>query len=113
MVMAISIGAIEQAIIDYGGNVSRVAESFGVSRGAIINRVNRSDTLKRALDEARDRRNENVRDVLYDMAISGEIPAATIFYAKAQLGWSEKQQVEHSGETRIIIEYADPNTDAT
>jgi hypothetical protein len=40
--------------------------------------------------------NAKVGQTLLDMATNGEMPAATIFYLKARLGWRENQ----SGEAR-------------
>ncbi len=100
--MAISQKAISEAIIDYKGNVSRVAESFGVSRQAITKRVNKSSTLKRVLQESRDSRNDRVIDVLYNAADGGNITSA-IFIAKTQMGWKETQVNEHKGSQELII----------
>lgn len=105
--MAISQKAIKQAIIDYRGNVSRVAESLGVSRAAINKRVSKSSTLKRTLDEARDKRNDSVRDTLYELAVEDKNVAAAIFIAKSQLGWKETAVTEHDGGLEINIKYAD------
>ena len=92
--MAISQKAIKKAIIDYKGNVSRVAESFGVSGGAIRNRIAKSATLKKTLQESRDSRNDRVVDVLYNAADGGNVTAA-IYITKAQMGWKETAVIEH------------------
>ena len=100
--MAISQKAIKEAIIEYKGNISRVAESFGKSRGTIYNRINKNDTLKRVLQESRDKRNDRVVDVLYNAADGGNVTAA-IYITKAQMGWKETAVTEHKGSQELII----------
>lgn len=109
--MAISHKAIKDAIIEYKGNVTKVALSFGVSRGAIINRVNKSDTLKEKLQEARDMRNDSVTDTLYEMAVTDKVPSVAIFIAKTQMGWKETAVTEHSGEVIIQLDWGDVEID--
>ena len=105
--MAISHKAIKQAIIDHRGNITRVAESFGVSRQAITKRVNKSSTLKETLADARDMRNDSVRDTLYSMAVDDRVPSAAIFIAKTQMGWKETRVNEHTGKDGGAIAFID------
>lgn len=95
--MAISVSAIKQAIIEYKGNVTKVAESFESPRSTIASRIAKSDTLKKTLRDARDARNDSVRDTLYEQAVDKKNVTALIFIAKTQMGWTEKQHIEHSG----------------
>lgn len=53
--MAISQKAIKEAIIQYKGNLTKVAQSFESPRSTIASRVAKSDTLKATLQEARDK----------------------------------------------------------
>ena len=41
--------------------------------------------------------NAEVGGALFRMAVSGDVPAATIFWAKVRMGWSERQVVELTG----------------
>lgn len=51
--------------------------------------------------------NMNVAQTLYDKAMEGDIKAA-IWWSKAQMGWSEKVGVEHSGSVSIeVVDYGD------
>ena len=102
--MAISQKAIEKAIIEHKGNVTKVAQSFGVTRGAIQKRVAKSGTLKRILQESRDMRNDSVRDALYEEGVDKRNVTALIFIAKTQMGWTEKQEVKHTGNVSITDE---------
>ncbi len=114
--MAISQKAIAQAIKDYRGNVTRVAESFGVTRWAIDKRVGKSPTLKKVLQDARDSRNDSVRDVLYEEAVNNRNITAAIFIAKTQLGWVEKRAVDVTSDNKplggIRIYLPEKNPDA-
>lgn len=105
--MAISQKAIEKAIIKYKGNITKVAQSFEVTRGAIQKRVSKSSTLKKTLQDSRDMRNDSVRDVLYEQAVDEGNTTAAIFIAKTQMGWKETQVNEHSGEPIIKITLVD------
>jgi len=49
------------------------------------------------LDLGKARANYHIGKTLYSQAIKGNITAA-IFWAKAQMGWREKQVIEHTGE---------------
>lgn len=39
-----------------------------------------------------------IAQTLYQMALSGKIPAATFFYLKCKARWKEVHQIEHTGE---------------
>lgn len=47
------------------------------------------------VEDAKDSANAEVVKTLYQMATSGESPAATFFWLKTQAGWRELDKVEH------------------
>src|SRR5690606_32734282 len=51
--------------------------------------------FRRELDLGRARANATIGKTLFNQAVSGNISAA-IFWAKSQMGWSEKQVIDHS-----------------
>lgn len=62
------------------------------------------DDLDRGLAEA----NAKVAESLFKQAIGGNITAA-IFWAKSRMGWSEKQEIVHSGEVRnVVVKFVKP-----
>ena len=70
-----------------------------------------SDTLKKhfkdELREAKIKANAKIGGTLFNKAMNGDT-AAAIFWAKPQMGWSEKQIHEHMGEIKQIqVEYVD------
>ncbi len=105
----LKVKTIEAAIYQYRGNVTKVAESLGVRRTTISNRVVKSDTLKKALDTARNQRNDAVKDVLYEAAVLDKNITAAIFIAKTRMGWRETNITKHTG--KIIMSWADDDGD--
>lgn len=49
------------------------------------------------LDLGKAKANAQVGKTLFKMATSGKNPAATIYWTKSQMGWSERYRIEHSG----------------
>ncbi len=108
--MAISQKAIITAVRKHRGNITAVAKSLGVSRGAIHNRINKSDSIKKAVQEARDAFDDEVESIHYDAVLKEENHVERIFHMKTRMrhrGYVEKQEVEQSGRTEIIIKHAD------
>lgn len=111
--MALKVSEIEEAIYQTRGNLSAVARGFAVSRQAIQKRVNNSERLQKALEDARENMLDAAENVLYEKALQGET-AELIFFLKTQgkrRGYTEKQEVEHSGGVVIQLEWGDNDTD--
>ena len=74
--------------------------------------------FRQELDHGLDMANTEVARTLYRMAASGRHPAATIFWAKARLGWTETSKIEMTGDdggplkTRIEVVYTNDPTEA-
>jgi len=71
-----------------------------------------TDTLvkhfKTEIRESKILANAKVGGTLFNKVMNGDTTAA-IFWAKTQMGWSEKQHIEHSGEIKqITVEYVSP-----
>lgn len=95
------------------GNVAAVARRFGVSRGTILNRVNESPTLQKALADARESMLDNAESVLYKKVLEGSTPEL-LFFLKTQgrsRGYVERLEQEHSGETVLKVVYGDDKSD--
>ena len=107
--MALKVKDIEQAIIEKRGNISNVARSLRVSRQAIYNKIKTSPKLQQALEDAREDMLDEAENVLYERALAGQT-AELIFFLKTQgkrRGYTERQEIEHDGQTEIVIKYAD------
>ena len=59
--------------------------------------------FRRQLDSSADKANAQVGATLFKLAISGNCPAASIFWMKSRLGWRETTRLEHSGPLNISI----------
>ena len=102
---ATPIEAMVAAVHEYHGNVMKAAQSLGMNDSSFYSRAKKSKVLKRAIVEARSKRNDNVVDALYDNAMSGNV-TAQIFIAKTQVpGFQEN--MTHDGELVIRVKYAD------
>ena len=66
-----------------------------------------ADTLKKHFKEelrtAKIKANAKIGGTLFNQAINGNTSAA-IFWAKTQMGWKEKSEIEHSGDINWSIQ---------
>lgn len=97
---------IVKAIKSNRGNISAAAQALGVDRTTIYTRMQKSSTLKTAVDEARSVTHDKVRQTIEDMALEGNVPLL-IFYAKTQMGWKETQVTEQKGELTYNLNWGD------
>lgn len=106
----LTISQIEEALRKYDGNMTQVANSFGVTRQAISKRVNGSETLREITDELKSVLIDKVSNALIEKALSGDITAA-IFFLKTQAGWKETQVTEQKGELTYNLNWGDNDSD--
>jgi hypothetical protein len=94
------------------GNVAVIARRFGVSRGTILNRINESSDLQKALADARESMLDNAESVLYKKVLEGSTPEL-LFFLKTQgksRGYIERVEQDHRGETTMKVIYGDDGT---
>jgi hypothetical protein len=85
---------------------------------AIVAEIDSVETLRQHFEEELTlgplEAQSNVRRTLFRMASSGQNPAATIFWCKTRLGWTEKGKVDETpgcgGLILEIEEYQPPHT---
>jgi hypothetical protein len=81
---------------DYQRGIVKSMAAFGIPQEQIArqNGIRSAKTLRKhfrdELDLGATRANYKVAQTLYNMAISGECPAATIFWSKTRLGFRER-----------------------
>jgi hypothetical protein len=88
------------AIRDSRGLIAVAARKLGVSRRTVYNRLEKSDEIREALDEARDFALDVGQAKLYQAVEAGESWAVQYLLTtlgKAR-GFTTRQQVEHSGQ---------------
>lgn len=75
---------IEQLIIQQTGNLSRVADAIGSSRGAIRNFVDKHEDLQQLLKDQRERQIDRLEASVFDRAIEGNDTTLQLFLLKTQ-----------------------------
>lgn len=102
-------------ILSKRGNVSALAKSYRVSRKAVLDWIAEDPAAQQALKDARETALDNAEDALGNAVKKGEA-WAVCFYLKTQgkgRGYVEKSEIDHGGQIKIVVEYADPNADPT
>lgn len=95
------------------GNVAAVARAFGVDRTSVRDLIERTPALQQVCKDEREGMKDAVESVLYEQAEAGEA-WAVCFFLKTQAkdrGYVEKQEVEHSGVNRLVIEEEEVRAD--
>lgn len=96
---------IIKALTDARGMVTVAARKLGVSRRTIYNRLEKSEEIREALEEARDFTSDVAELKLFQAIEKGEA-WAVCFYLKCQAkdrGYVEKLSMEHSGPNGAAI----------
>jgi len=66
------------------GNLSRIAESMGTTRGTVRNRINSDEELKALLEDIRERRIDILEDACFQDAVEGRDTGLRCFLLKTQ-----------------------------
>ncbi len=75
---------IARLIPKLNGNLSRIAESLGTTRGCIRRIVEKDEELKQALHDSRERVLDELEDVVWQDAIEHKDPAMRCFLLKTR-----------------------------
>jgi hypothetical protein len=75
---------IEELIVTHQGNLSRVADAIGSSRGAIRNFVDRHPDTQQLLKDQRERMIDQLEESVFDRAISSNDTGLQAFLLKTQ-----------------------------
>lgn len=98
------------AILQYGANLSDASDIMGVSEDTILRRIKKEHGLDYATYKSK--KMSKVRIGLsrkqIEMAMSGNV-TMLIWLGKQYLGQSDKQEIEHAGESVIRIEKIEEN----
>ncbi len=116
MSLAFTTRRLAEAIREHGGNLTKVAQSFGRSRSGVAMAVSRNPALKRVVEEAREVHIDAVEDVFRENCLdpSPQFQPSRFKFLFSQArhrGYIEKQEVELSGPgggpviTEIVIEH--------
>lgn len=78
----------------------QIAMKLGVAEGTLYDLFKRFPELQESINAGRSAAVENITNALYENALQGNT-AAQIFFLKNRAKWSDKQEIEHSGETTV------------
>lgn len=113
--MATNKPDLAKLILTKRGNISAVAKSYRVTRGTVYEWIQADPEAQQALKDARETALDDGEDSLGKAVKKGE-PWAVCFLLKTQgkgRGYVEQNNVEHGGAIKIVVEYANPDVDAT
>ena len=82
--IALDKNTILKLIKEEGGNLSRVADRMGTDRNVVRNRCDKDDELGKALENARERRIDDLERSCWDDAIESRDTALRCFLLKTQ-----------------------------
>jgi len=85
---------IMNQILKYEGNLSRVADSIGSSRGAVRNFVDRHEDVKQVLKDCRERQIDDLEDSVFQRAKDSNDTTLQLFVLKTQgkhRGWEQSE----------------------
>lgn len=75
---------IADLITKLGGNLSRVADTIGCTRGAVRNVVDRHPDLQELLKQSRERQLDQLEQTVFDRAIESNDTTLQLFLLKTQ-----------------------------
>lgn len=82
----------------------QIAAAMGMSAGTLKRRIKETPGGSDPIKKGRSIALSNVAKTAYQLAVSGKVPAMTMFYLKTRGGWREKDRVEHTGKDGGPIE---------
>lgn len=116
--MGVSVKALEKAIAEHRGNITRVAQAVGLSRKSVYNRIEASPALQAAVQEAREALIDLVEGGLYDAAVRGSLTAQIAVLnnhpVSRQRGWGQRMELTgaNGGPVVVKVEYVDSDPGA-
>lgn len=76
-----------------GCNLNQIAHIMGVEPRTLDNMIARDPSISFAISKGRDAGLGQVVKTAYQMAVSGKIPAMTIFFLKTRARWAEARDL--------------------
>ena len=95
--MGVPVKALEKAIAEHRGNITRVAQAVKLSRQGVYKRIEASPVLQEAMAEARETLIDLVEDGLYELALAGDRTAQIAVLnnhpVSRQRGWGQRLEL--------------------
>ena len=106
--MGVSVKALEKAIAEHRGNITRVALAVELSRKSVYARINASPALQEAMAEARETLIDLVEGGLYDAAVGGNLTAQIAVLnnhpVSRQRGWGQRMELTGANGGPVQVE---------
>lgn len=95
-----------RALAAEGKNQEQIARALGICDDTLIARKKESREIREALKKGQEEAGDNIENVLYSMASSGENTAATIFWLKCRRPdrWSDRQKLDLTSSAPVQIQ---------
>lgn len=90
-----------EVLSGYGLTMEQIADVHGVHRETFRRYMDDNPQLKAALESGRSKASAAVTQSAYQQAVSGKVPAMTMFWLKCRQRWKETHVIEHAGEIDI------------
>lgn len=90
-----------------GLNLNQMSALLDISTSSFDRIIAQDAQVKGAIEKGRSKAIIEVGKSAYQQAVSGKVPAMTMFYLKCRAGWKETQAHEHSGPNGKPIETRD------
>ena len=78
------------------GNLELAAKKLGTCYHTLHRWSKKYPEVQKAIEDSKQTIAEKVKNTIVGQALNGQLTAA-IYYSKAQMGWSDRQIVEHRG----------------
>ncbi len=105
--MGVSVKALEKAIAEHRGNITRVAQAVKLSRQTVYRRIEVSPALQAAVQEAREALIDLVEGGLYDAAVGGNLTAQIAVLnnhpVSRQRGWGQRLELTGANGGPVVI----------
>lgn len=86
-----------------GISIDKIGLILGFSKNTFLRRYQEGDeTLVNAVDRGRTRAEKEVTQSAYEQAISGKVPAMTMFWLKCRAGWRENPERDKSKTEELL-----------
>lgn len=76
-----------------GCNLNQIAHIMGIDPATLDRMIERDPSVSAAISRGRDNGIGQVMKTAYQMAVSGKIPAMTIFFLKTRARWAEARDI--------------------
>ncbi len=99
----LTVATVDDQLNKAFGNISVVAKAFGVTRSAVYDFIKRHPTLKRTMEDAREKLVDDAESALHAAVLNKEGWAVcfTLKTIGKDRGYIERRQIEHSGKIDV------------